>query len=61
MPFMVTQASSVMMLSPRPTNGGQDLQENLLCIGDALIPRLSNQNELNRTELIFVGTNIRGI
>ena len=61
MPFTVTQASSVMMLSPPPTNGGQDLYENLLCIGDAVFPRLSNQNELNRTELIFVGTNFRGI
>jgi len=35
MPFMVTQASSVMMSSPSPTNGAQDLHENLLCIGNA--------------------------
>jgi len=47
MPFMVTQASSVMMSSPSPTNGAQDLHENFLCIGDAAFPGLSNQNELN--------------
>jgi len=29
MPFTVTQASSVMMSSPSPTNGAQDLHENL--------------------------------
>jgi len=51
MPFMVTQASSVMMSSPSPTNGAQDLHENLLSIGDAAFPGLSNQNELNWTEL----------
>jgi len=33
MPFMVTQVSSVMMSSQSPTNGAQDLHENLLCIG----------------------------
>jgi len=47
MPFMVTQASSVMMSSPSPTNGALDLHENLLLIGDAAFPGLSNQNELN--------------
>jgi len=47
---MVTQASSVMMSSPSPTNGAQDLHENLLSIGDAAFPGLSNQNELNWTE-----------
>jgi len=46
---MVTQASSVMMTSPFPTNGAQNLHENLLCIGDAAFPGLSNQNELNWT------------
>jgi len=51
MPFMVTQASSVIMSSPSPTNGAQDLHENLLLIGDAAFPGLSNQNELNWTEL----------
>ena len=30
-----------------PTNGAQDLHENLLSIGDAAFPGLSNQNELN--------------
>ena len=30
-----------------PTNGSQDLHENLLRIGDAAFPGLSNQNELN--------------
>jgi len=29
------------------TNGAQDLHENLLPIGDAAFPGLSNQNELN--------------
>jgi len=29
---MVTQASSVLMLSPSPINGAQDLHENLLYI-----------------------------
>ena len=43
MTFTVTQASSVMMSSPPPTNGAQDLQENFLCIGDAAFPGLSNQ------------------
>jgi len=43
MPFMVTQASSVMMSSPPLTNGAQDLHENFLCIGDAAFPELSNQ------------------
>jgi len=33
--------------SPSPTNGAQDLHENLLCLGDAAFPGLSNQNELN--------------
>ena len=33
--------------SPPPTNGAQDLHENLLSIGDAAFPGLSNQNELN--------------
>ena len=47
MPFVVTQASSVMMSSPSPTNGAQDLHENLLSIGDAAFPGLSNQTELN--------------
>jgi len=37
---------SVMMSSPSP-NGAQDLHENLLLIGDAAFPGLSNQNELN--------------
>jgi len=32
---------------PSPTNGAQDLHENLLCIVDAAFPGLSNQNELN--------------
>ena len=50
MPFTVTQASSVMMSSSSPTNGAQDLHENLLSIGDAAFPGLSNQNELNWTE-----------
>jgi len=50
MPFMVTQASSVMMSSPSSTNGAQDLHENLLSIGDAAFPGLSNQNELNWTD-----------
>jgi len=27
----------VMMSSPSPTNGAQDLHENLLCIGDASV------------------------
>jgi len=49
MPFMVTQ-ESVMMSSPSLTiymyNEAQDLHENLLCIGDAAFPALSNQNEL---------------
>jgi len=31
----------------QPTNGAQDLHENLLLIGDAAFPGLSNQNELN--------------
>jgi len=30
-----------------PTNRAQDLHENLLLIGDAAFPGLSNQNELN--------------
>jgi len=47
MPFTVTQASSVMMSPPSPTNGAQDLHENLLCIGGVAFPGLSNQNELN--------------
>jgi len=47
MPFTVTQVSSVMMSSPPPTNGAEDLHENLLCVGDAAFPGLSNQNELN--------------
>ena len=50
MPFMVTQASSVMMASPSPVNGAQDLHENLL-YWRCGIPGLSNQNELNWTEL----------
>ena len=33
------------------TNGAQDLHENLLSIGAAAFPGLSNQNELNWTEL----------
>jgi len=33
------------------TKPTQDLHENLLCIGDATFPGLSNQNEVNRTEL----------
>jgi len=33
-----------------PPNGAQDLHENLLSIGDAAFPGLSNQNELNWTE-----------
>ena len=40
-----------MMSSPSPTNGAQDLHENLLSIGAAAFPGLSNQNELNWTEL----------
>ena len=36
-----------MMSSPSLTNGAQDLYENLLCIGDAAFPGLSNQDELN--------------
>ena len=32
---------------PHYTNGAQDPHENLLCIGDATFPGLSNQNELN--------------
>ena len=47
MPFTVAQVSSVMMSSPSPTNETDDLHENLLCIGDAALPGLSNQNELN--------------
>jgi len=39
---MVTQAYLVMMSSPSPTNGAQDLHENLLLIGDAAFPGLSN-------------------
>ena len=46
MPFTVTQVSSVMMSSPSPTNGAQDLHEDLLSVGDAAFPRLSNQTEL---------------
>ena len=46
MPFMVTQASSVMMSSPSPVNGAQDLHENLLHWRCG-IPGLSNQTELN--------------
>ena len=42
---------SVMMSSPSPNNGAQDLHENLLCSGDAAFPGLSNQNELTETEL----------
>jgi len=38
---------AVMMSSPSPTNEAQDLHENLLSIGDAAFPGLSNQNELN--------------
>ena len=53
MPFTVTQASSAMMSSPSPINGAQDLHENLLLIGDAAFPGLSNQNELNWTELLL--------
>ena len=49
MPLTVTQASSVMISSPSPTNGAQDLHENLLYIGDAAFPGLSNQNELSWT------------
>jgi len=30
------------MSSPSPTNGAQDLHENLLLIGDAAFPGLSN-------------------
>ena len=37
-----------MMSSLSPTNGAQDLHENLLCIGDEA--GLSNQNEVNGTE-----------
>jgi len=37
----------VMMSSPSPTNGAQDLDENLPYIADAAFPGLSNQNELN--------------
>jgi len=33
------------------TNGAQDLHENLLSIGDAAFPGLSNQNELNWANL----------
>ena len=44
---MASQTSSVMMSSPSPTNGAQDLHENLLCIGDTAFPGLSNQHELN--------------
>jgi len=44
---MVPQVSSVMMSSPSPTNGAQDMHENLLCIGDAAFPGLSDQNDLN--------------
>jgi len=40
MPFTVTQATSVMMSSQSPTNGAQDLHENLLSIGDAAFPGL---------------------
>jgi len=47
MPFMVTQARSVMMSSLSPINGAQDLHEYLVCIGVAAFPGLSNQNELN--------------
>jgi len=38
---MVTQASSVMMSSPSPTNWAQDLHENLICIRDTAFPGLS--------------------
>jgi len=36
---------SSVMSSPSPTNGAQDLHENLLSIGDAAFPGLSNQNK----------------
>jgi len=48
MPFMVTQASSVMMSSPSPINGAQDLHEHFQCTGDAAFSGLSNQNELRQ-------------
>jgi len=48
---MVTQVSSVMMSSPCPTNGAQDLHENLLSVGNA---GLSNENELNIVIVILV-------
>ena len=51
MPFMVTQASSVMMSSPSPTNGAQDLHENLLLIGDAAFP--GSSTELNLYAVAF--------
>jgi len=55
MTFTVTQASSMMMSSPSPTKG-QDLHENLLFIVDAAFPGLSNQTELNWTELQWLPT-----
>jgi len=52
MPFTVTQASSVVMSSPSPTNGAQDLHENLLCVGDAAF--LDGQTELNQWKSCYM-------
>ena len=49
MPFTVTRVSSVMMSSPSPTNGAQDLHENLLSIGDTAF--LGYQIKMNWTDL----------
>ena len=42
----------MMMSSPPPNNGAQDLDENLLCIGDAAFSGLSNQIEQNYLGMI---------
>ena len=49
MPFAVTRAISVMMSLPSPTNGAQDLHENLLSIGDTAF--LGYQIKMNWTDL----------
>jgi len=42
--------------SPSPTNGAQDLHENLLAIGDAAFPGLSNQNKQKGTDETHTNT-----
>jgi len=62
MPFTVTQASSVMMPSPSPTNGTQDLHENLLCIGDAAFLGYQIKMSLTKLNLFLQATELhRGL